>query len=247
MDAPHDSYVEYINQLPLNAEPEVFGMHDNANITCAITNTDNSFAIILSLQPRVATGAGASREDLISEAAVAMKNQLPKEFNVEAIAMLYPTDYYESMNTVLVQEAERYNNLLSILHSTLYALPKALKGLVVLSAELEAMATSVFDQKVPEMWTKRAYPSLKPLNAWFEDLIQRLEFMQNWVDNGVPATFWISGFFFPQGFLTACLQNYARKMTYPIDTVAFGFVMREERRGKTWTSPRTAAIYMVFS
>ena len=159
----------------------------------------------------MAAGAGVSREDQIGEAATNMLKQLPKLYDVEGIAMLYPTDYYESMNTVLVQEAERYNNLLDVLHKTLFALPKALKGLVVLSAELEAMATSVFDQKVPDMWTKRAYPSLKPLNAWFKDLIQRLDFLQNWVDHGVPATFWISGFFFPQGFLTACLQNYARK------------------------------------
>ena len=86
----------------------------------------------------------------------------------------------------------------------------------------------MFDQKVPDMRTKRAYPSLKPLNAWFKDLVQRLDFLQNWVEQGVPATFWIGGFFFPQGFLTACLQNYARKMTYPIDTVAFGFVLKEE-------------------
>ena len=36
MDAPLQSYQAYIEQLPLNAEPEVFGMHDNAAITCAI-------------------------------------------------------------------------------------------------------------------------------------------------------------------------------------------------------------------
>ena len=36
--------------LPLNAEPEVFGMHDNANITCAITVTDSTFEVILALQ-----------------------------------------------------------------------------------------------------------------------------------------------------------------------------------------------------
>jgi dynein heavy chain, axonemal len=236
-DAPHDSYMNYINSLPLNAEPEVFGMHDNANITCAITGVDEAFAIILSLQPRVAAGAGASREDQIGDAAVAMAQQLPKLFDVEAIGMLYPTDYYESMNTVLVQEAQRYNNLLSTLHLTLNQLPKALKGLVVLSAELEKMATSVYDQKVPDPWTAKGYPSLKPLNPWFKDFILRMEFMQKWVEFGVPATFWISGFFFPQGFLTACLQNYARKMTYPIDTVNFGFVYKSESLSELTTKP----------
>jgi dynein heavy chain len=36
-DAPHKSYMDYIEGLPLNPEPEVFGMHDNASITCAIS------------------------------------------------------------------------------------------------------------------------------------------------------------------------------------------------------------------
>jgi dynein heavy chain len=114
------------------------------------------------------------------------------------------------------------------MHFTLKELQRALKGLVVLSAELEAMGNAVFDQRVPVSWMNSAYPSLKPLSPWFKDLIQRLLFLTNWVDLGIPAVFWISGFFFPQGFLTAILQNYARKYKFPIDTVSFSFVMRDE-------------------
>jgi dynein heavy chain len=69
---------------------------------------------------------------------------------------------------------------------------------VVLSSELEAMGNSIFDQTVPAVWEKKAYPSLKPLGPWFEDLLQRLNFIRGWIDNGIPITFWISGFFFPQ-------------------------------------------------
>lgn len=114
VDAPHASYLQYIEGLPLNAEPEVFGMHDNANITCAITEADACFAIILTLQPRVAAGGGISREDQIIDMAKAMAIQLPALYDIEAISMLYPTDYHESMNTVLVQECQRYNKLLHV-------------------------------------------------------------------------------------------------------------------------------------
>ena len=97
------------------------------------------------------------------------------------------------------------------MHESLYQIQRALKGLVVLSAELESMGNFMFDQRVPAMWMAVGYPSLKPLNLWYKDLLLRLEFLTKWVEHGVPALMWISGFFFPQGFLTAILQNYARK------------------------------------
>ncbi len=113
-DAIQQSYLEYIDGLPLNAEPEVFGMHDNASITCAITEADATFGIILLLQPRVANAGGMSREDQIIEFARSMATQLPSLYDIDAISLLYPTDYHESMNTVLVQEAQRYNKLLQV-------------------------------------------------------------------------------------------------------------------------------------
>ena len=41
------------------------------------------------------------------------------------IAMTYKIDYYESMNTVLIQEVLRYNNLLNIFTMSLKELIKA--------------------------------------------------------------------------------------------------------------------------
>lgn len=49
------------------------------------------------------------------------------------------------MNTVLCQEVIRYNRLLSIMAVSLVNVKKALKGLVVMSEDLEALANSLFD------------------------------------------------------------------------------------------------------
>ena len=83
--------------------------------------------------------------------------------------------------------------------STLASLQLALKGLVVLSSELEAMGNAVYDGKVPIPWSSKGYPSLKPLPLWYADLLRRLDFMSQWIEHGTPDVIWISVFFFPQG------------------------------------------------
>jgi len=44
---------------------------------------------------------------------------------------------------------------------------KALLGQIVMSEELEKMATSLFDNQVPLMWASVGFLSLKPLASWF--------------------------------------------------------------------------------
>lgn len=50
----------------------------------------------------------------------------------------------------------RYNKLLAVISSSLVDLVKALKGLVVMSSELELMANSLFINAVPDMWKAKA-------------------------------------------------------------------------------------------
>ena len=49
------------------------------------------------------------------------------------------------MNTVLMQELFRYNRLLKVMQESLMNLKKGLKGLVVLSEELEKIANALYD------------------------------------------------------------------------------------------------------
>jgi len=110
-----------------------------------------------------------------------------------------------SLGVFVGQEIERFNALLKVMRYTLDQLDRAIQGTVVMSADLEEMSAKFLLNKVPPQWENVAYPSLKPLNSWVTDLIERVEFLANWLYNGSPESFWVPSFFFPQGFMTAAL------------------------------------------
>jgi dynein heavy chain len=100
---------------------------------------------------------------------------------------------------------------------------KAIKGFVVMNEQLEKMYNAFLNNQVPAMWSGVAYPSMKTLGSWVKDLELRVEFIQLWITNGFPKSYWLPGIFFPQGFLTGTLQVHARKYDLPIDELSFEF------------------------
>jgi len=226
----YDDTLDAIKALPINAAPEVFGMHSNADISKDQGETYGMLEAIMTTQARATGGGGDGPEAIVDKVAAEMLKRLPENFDIELIQMKYPVLYEESMNTVLCQELGRFNNLLEQIRSSLTDVKKALVGLVVMSASLDLVFNEVFDGKIPGLWKKKSYPSLKPLGSYFNDLLDRLVFFQTWVDNGIPNTFWLSGYFFTQSFLTGSLQNFARAKGVSIDTVSFTYKFMKEPR-----------------
>lgn len=145
-----DDFVEYIKALPYNEGPEVFGLHANANMSCALSETNSLLDTALSLQPRSAGGGGKSWDTTLGELAEDILSRMPPLFDVERALLDFPVRYDESMNTVLTQELIRFNGLASIISKTLAEVIKAIKGLVVMSSELEQMGNSMVVGKVQQ-------------------------------------------------------------------------------------------------
>ena len=69
-DGTRDSYLEYIEQLPLSNTPEVFGLHMNAEIGYFTRAAKDMWSQLVELQPQTGeSGSGISREEFIGKIA----------------------------------------------------------------------------------------------------------------------------------------------------------------------------------
>jgi dynein heavy chain len=149
------------------------------------------------------------------------------------------------MNTVVYQESTRYNKLIFNMKKTIKDLQAALAGKIAISEQLERMSKSIFINQVPVIWSD-IFLSLKPLASWLTDINDRVNFFRNWINTGkTPDVFWISGFSFPQAFLTAASQNYARKNQIAIDLLKYKFKILDNLKPEQITSkPEQGGVYV---
>lgn len=234
--APADTdlagYRSYVSKLPDIEDPEVFGMHDNANTTFQLKESLSMLGAVISIEPRATGGAaGATPDEVVQALTNVMQDDLPEEMDVETEAgaktfiLNEETGLYDPLATFLQQEIVKFNLLLQRMKSTMLELVRAIKGFVVMSSDLDKMYTSFLNNEVPSLWSQVAYPSLRPLSSWYEDLKIRVSFLREWLRHGEPVFFPLPVFFFPQGFMTGIMQTHARKHKVAVNSLSFDFTV----------------------
>uniref|UniRef100_A0A182XBB4 AAA+ ATPase domain-containing protein n=1 Tax=Anopheles quadriannulatus TaxID=34691 RepID=A0A182XBB4_ANOQN len=217
----------YISTMPMIAHPEVFGLHENADITRNIDETSSLLDRVLLTQTHLFAGTASSdteqKEDPVLLLCTEIAKKLPTLYDVDAVAELYPIEYENSMNTVLRQELTRFNRLLEYIRLSLIDVQRAIKGQISMIPELENIYRAMKISRVPKAWLSKSYPSLMPLGSYVNDFVQRLAFFQRWIDEGEPNVYWMSGFYFTQSFLTGIMQNHSRKFKLRIDDLVMNF------------------------
>ena len=89
------------------AKPDVFGLHDNADITKDQQETQNLFTNILLTLPAQSSSGAVSAEESVCNLAKTILDQLPPQFDLLAVNEKFPILYEDSMNTCLRQEVIR--------------------------------------------------------------------------------------------------------------------------------------------
>lgn len=212
------AYREAIEEWTNVDNPGVFGLHSNGDLTYRTKETREMLSTIMDIQPKDSGGGdgGPTREEQVLAAADSMLGQMPKAFNMVQVrkdiqklnggANAQP----KPLNVHLGQEVDRMQIIINITHRTLVNLKLAIAGTVIMTADLSEALDCIYSARVPSLWTKKSWIS-PSMGIWFGSLCNRTSELVNWLENGRPKSFWLTGFFNAQGFLTAVSQEVTRR------------------------------------
>ncbi|KAM8826831.1 dynein axonemal heavy chain 5-like [Synchiropus picturatus] len=206
-----EQYLTYIRGLPSYDTPEVFGLHTNADITYQSKLAKDVLDTIGSIQPKdSSSGGGETRESVVYRQAGDMLQKLPRDYVPhEVMERLQKMGALQPMNIFLRQEIDRMQRVISVVRSTLTDLQLAIDGTIIMNENLRDALDCIYDACIPDTWRKISWAS-STLGFWFTELVERSQQFYTWVFEGRPHCFWMTGFFNPQGFLTAMKQEITR-------------------------------------
>ncbi|XP_075210479.1 dynein heavy chain 8, axonemal kl-3 [Lycorma delicatula] len=214
-------YLDAFELMSPTDPPSAYGLHSNADITYQSNTTKTLLDTIISIQPKESSGGGGeTREAAVTRQSTEMLSKLPKDYDpFEVKERLKIMGILSSMNIFLRQEIDRMQKVISIVRKTLKDLLLAIEGTIIMNDALRDALDNIYDARVPNLWKRSSWVSTS-IGFWYTELLERNQQFATWIFQGRPAQFWMTGFFNPQGFLTAMRQEVARAHKgWPLDSV----------------------------
>jgi dynein heavy chain len=239
----HQRHLEAINKFKSKDIPAVFGLNNNADLTFRMKESTAMITTLLETMPKDA--GGGSGKSLNQEVQEKVEKDyapmLPADIVwldvVERLKALRgprglgePGNYDKlPLNVFLSQELQRMAGIMKIVKTTFSNIVMAINGDVIMTPEIVDAINCVADLRVPRPWcydpSGAEIAWLSPsLPVWIRGLIDRHHQIWQWIQKERPASFWLTGFFNPTGFLTSMKQEVTRQkktLQWSLDEVEY--------------------------
>lgn len=162
------------------------------------------------------------------------EKELYKRSSILSVSGLNQAEEKENhcaIRIIFKREVDKFSNFRSDLKEDLSNLCLALAGDMLLTSRLTQIYDSIAENKVPKVWLISSRSSCKRFPSWVRNFEKRASYVSFCFKNMqfnegntlslLPCALWLPSFFYPQGVLTAFLQNYGRQNKLSVDSLQF--------------------------
>ena len=192
-------------------------------------------------------GGDAQSSQQIAEAAIQDILDQYRDTKFELDQIVGSVEEMGPFQNIVLQECERMNSLLHEITRSLIELDLGFRGELTVSDQMDALAASLFLDRVPKNWENLAYPSLRGLALWLADIAARIAQLNDWAASPgeTPVCTWVSGLFNPQSFLTAVMQTTAQKDNLELDKLTLLTDVTKKMLAEEMTANAKEGTYIV--
>jgi hypothetical protein len=217
---------EIISQWPVVTAGEDVGLSPNASTITARNDAMRIFGGLIEIEPTLIVASGSVSSDQFAVNLVErLIRDVPAQFNIFNFKKKF--DLTDAIDTVLYHQIVLYNHLLEVIRQSLKTLKDGLVGMIVMDEKLDALNRRLLANKIPELWLQNSFPSVLSLRNYMDDLKARISFLDQWIRTERPKVFKLGSFYHPEEFLTAILQNYARRHSVAFDSLKWSTVVTD--------------------
>lgn len=218
----HRDMVKHIEEeIPSSPSPFIYDVHPNAEIRSGSQRGRQLIDDLVLTLGRIEDPVTDEKEKTLYNHVEVLKGYLEDPIDLIVVKERFPNDYKQCLNMNLLQECIVYNLLLGRIGKSLNDLQDAINGRMVYTLELKRIGQEISRDELPFEWKLVSYPTLKPIASYLLNFKERIKWTKSWIENGIPKSFWLAAFFYPQSFLISCKQNYSRQKEIDLATVGY--------------------------
>jgi len=178
----HRHYVDFINEN-LTSSPQALGLHSSAPAAALRAQARELLAGTGKLLPLVSSEEHNNQKNAHEGAKGTLDLLLDRVPPPLVIAQVEEAS--SPCVAMMLRECGLVNALLVHVRGALVSLDVALRGAAPLSPSLEELLACLATARVPPAWARLAWPSLRPLGSWVEDLTLRHAQLAAWIEDGL--------------------------------------------------------------
>ncbi|XP_076166258.1 dynein axonemal heavy chain 7 [Ptiloglossa arizonensis] len=223
--------IKHIKKLPLDLSSKIFEFNKNGVIIHDTMIAKDFLSSLACMDSIVSLSNNQLSQDQVLALINNINDKLHDLCTINELQEKHTSLFQEPLERVLFCEVELLKTILHVITETLNNLKLAFDGYLPFTDSLNKIIEELYKNKVPHIWKNiQCTITTENLSCYIDNLIKRVHFIKQWMNQGCPRIIWLDALFFGKMFFSAILLTFSKRYNVPIEEIIFEFEVTTEEK-----------------